>query len=112
MITSLIPCNLVFFSLSLLVIAFTIFFQSFQTLWLSRCGLHATEDLNRGKRVCLRTAEFRGDRMGTPIPSSQKGCTLENFVLELCPLLRRLREAERLTMQPEVVRRANSRLQH
>ena len=35
------------------------------------------EDLNRDKPVCLKTGELRGDRIGTPIPSSQEGCLLD-----------------------------------
>ena len=71
-----------------------IFFRLFQTLWLSRCGLHPVEDLNRDKPVCLGAAELRVDRMGTPIYSSQDGCPVDNLALESCALLRLSRAAK------------------
>ena len=36
------------------------------TVILPPCELHAVEDPNRDKPVCLRTMELQGDSMGTP----------------------------------------------
>ena len=87
------------FFLPLRAQTFTVIFQSFQKPWLSRCDLHAIEDLNRDKPVCLRTTELRGDHMGTPISSSQAGCSLDIGVGYQCPIYATFEAAERQKQQ-------------
>ena len=71
----------------------TLYLLNFRVM-LSSCGLHAIEDPNPFKPVCLKSAELRGDSLGIVIPLSQEGCSLDNLGLDSCPLLRLLREAE------------------